>query len=142
MKKFLHLLFTLSMMAVAAKAQHVLASPIIEKTIAGNQYGGQLLLETKSQWGFGVFYLKSLQRSEGGQSYYPFYGASLNAPLIKSGKIHFFLNVRAGFVNTNFFVIAPGFETRLAVTKSVSLSLLSSIRMQSPSTALRINIKL
>lgn len=141
MKKVVTLIAAMAIL-FHGKAQHALFSPYIEKTVAGSQYGSQLLFELKSKWSFGGFYQESMKRSEGDNSLYPFYGATINAPVMKTQRIKFFFNVRAGFVNNYFFAVAPGFETKLSFSNRLSVSLLSSIRMQSPSTALRINIKI
>jgi len=128
---------------LAANSQQLLLAPTIEKTVAGNQYGSQLLFETKNQWSLGGFYQASLQNTgDGTQTVNPFYGVTVNAPIAKSGKMNFYFNVRGGVVNQYFIVVAPGIETKLKVSRYVSISFVTSVRMTYPSAGARISIKI
>ena len=139
MKQLTVIVFEILFFVVSANAQHVLFVPTIEKTVAGNQYGAQLLFETKGEWSFGGFYQASLQNnSEGTQTSNPFYGIAVNAPLIKSDRIGFLFNARGGVVNQHFVVVTPGLETRLKISNVMSIATLMSIRMTYPSASLKI----
>ena len=137
------ILFEMLFFAALANAQHVLVVPAIEKTVAGNQYGFQLLFESKYQWSFGGFYQTSWQQTaEGVHAVNPFYGLTVNAPVIKSNQINFYLNIRGGVVNQHFLVVAPGLETSVKVSRWIRISTLMSVRMSYPSASLKIYITL
>jgi|GEM_PF-1315733 hypothetical protein len=141
MKKVTIILVEVLFAVGVAYSQQVRIAPFIEKTVAGNQYGTQLLFQTKNKWNFGGFYQTSLQHSsEGIQSANPFFGIAVSAPLVKSEKINFQFNTRCGIVNQLFVVVVPGLETELKVSKTISLSTLMSIRMSYPSALLKFNI--
>ena len=143
MKTTTIILFEMLFFVMLANAQHVMLVPTIEKTVACSQYGSQLLLETKGHWSFGAFYQTSWQQTvEGIQTVNPFYGITINAPLIKSDRINFYFNIRGGIVNQHFFVIAPGLETKLKISKRLGVSTLMSVRMTYPSASLKIYITL
>ena len=116
MKRLTLFFFEMLFFVVVANSQHLLIAPTIEKTIAGNQYGSQLSFETKGQWNVGGFYQTSWQQTtEGIKFINPFYGITINAPLAKSERINFYVNVRAGVVNQRFLVVAPELETKLII---------------------------
>jgi N-acetylneuraminic acid mutarotase len=143
MKKLLTILFEVLFFVVAANAQRVSLVPTVEKTVAGNQYGALLMFQTKKLWSVGGFYQASLTRTgEGVQTSNPFYGISVNAPLVRAGKMNLYANGRFGVVNQNFLVIVPGLETEVRVSRWISVSALMSMRMSYPSAAARISIKL
>jgi len=79
---------------------------------------------------------------DGTQTVNPFYGVTVNAPIAKSGKMNFYFNVRGGVVNQYFIVVAPGIETKLKVSRYVSISFVTSVRMTYPSAGARISIKI
>ena len=141
MKATTIIFFEMMFFAVSANAQHIMLVPIIEKTVAGNQYGSQVQFETKSQWSFGGFYQTSWQQTaEGTQALNPFYGVAINAPLAKSDRLNFYFNLRGGIVNQHFLVVAPGLETKLKISRILSVSALTSVRMTYPSASLKIYI--
>lgn len=140
MKTFLLLLLAIA--PFAASAQSLLLAPYLEKTVAGNQYGTQLLYELRSEWSVGVFYQKSVQPSEGLNSYYPFYGAVINAPLVKSPRLTFLFSGRGGVVNDHFLVFTPGVETKIKLSKVFQFSVFTSVRMASPSAALKLSLRI
>jgi hypothetical protein len=143
MKKLILLLIEVTFFVVAANAQHLSLVPTVEKTVAGNQYGSMLVFQTKRLWSIGGFYQASLTRtSEGVQTTNPFYGVSISAPLVRSGKLNLFANGRVGVVNQDFLVVVPGLETEVRITRSISVSGLMSVRMSYPSAAARISIKI
>ena len=143
MKK-IFLMFTGSLLAVSmAFSQQLKMAPTVEKTVAGNQYGSLLMYQNKSQWCFGGFYQTSLLRnSEGIHSINQFYGIVFNAPIVKSDKINFYFNARCGLVNQFSMVIAPGVETEINISKSISIGVAMSLRMTYPSAAARIYFKI
>jgi len=143
MKTTTIILFEMLFFVVQANAQHIMLIPTIEKTVTGNQYGSQLLWETKGQWGFGGFYQTAWQQTtEGVQTVNPFYGITVNAPVMKSDKINFYFNIRGGVVNQHFLAIAPGLETKLKISRILGVSALMSVRMTYPSAALKIYVTL
>jgi hypothetical protein len=143
MKRPMLILFAVLFFVVSANSQHVLIVPSVEKTVAGNQYGLQLSIENKMQWSFGGFYQASWQPGETGMQFTnPFYGIIVNAPLVKSDRINFYFNTRLGLVNDQFFVVVPGFDTRLKLSSCLSFSIGSSLRMTYPSASARIIISI
>ena len=124
-------------------AQHILVSPLGEKTVSGWQYGAALSFSTKSKWSFGGFYQQDmLTKVESGLQPANFYGLTVNAPLAKCDKLNFYFNTRLGLANQYFVVLVPGLETELNLTKRFSVSTLMSVRMSYPSAALKVNIRL
>lgn len=143
MKKLIMILFNILVFVVVANSQHIKVATLIEKTVAGNQYGAQLVYQSKSKWSLGGFYQESiLAQSDGAMSKNPFYGITLNAPIAKTDRLNFYFNTRVGFVNQVFLVVVPGLETELSVSKVVSLSAVMSMRMSYSSSMLKINIKI
>lgn len=143
MKKIILLLIEVTFFVVAVNAQQLSLVPTVEKTVAGNQYGSLLVFQTKRLWSVGGFYQTSLTRtSEGIQTSNPFYGVSISAPLVRSGKINLLANGRVGVVNEDFVVVVPGLETEVKITRFIGVSALMSMRMSYPSAALRIAIKI
>ena len=143
MKKIILLALEVTFFVVVANAQHISIMPTVEKTVAGNQYGTLLVLQTKKLWSIGGFYQASFTRTaEGVQATNPFYGVSISAPLVRSGKLNLFANGRVGVVNHDFLVVVPGLETEVRITRLISVSALMSVRMSYPSAAARIAIKI
>jgi len=143
MKKISFTLIVLLSFLKVSYSQRIILSGILEKTVAGNQYGAQLACRTKSSWNFGGFYQESmLIKSDGAASRNPFYGITASVPLVKSDKLDFYFNTRAGIVNQFFFAVVPGLETELKFSKVLSLSALMSVRMSYPSALFKVNIKI
>ena len=125
--------------ALAAQSQRPVASLGLEKSVTGMEYGAMALYRTKAQWGFGGFYQTELpKKSEGLKGANTFYGAVLYAPVMKSQKINFYMNIRLGVVNKTFVIITPGLETELIFSKRVSLGLGMGFRKSYPALAARI----
>jgi hypothetical protein len=134
MKLALTILF-LSITSWTATAQHVLVQGGVEKTVSGLEYSASLSYETKRLWGAGSFYQTGLSRqnTEGElKQKNIFYGVQLQAPVVKSERISFLFNMRAGFVNRNFFALVPSVETRIRVNNKMSFSLGTGFRMAYP----------
>lgn len=143
MKKLTLIIAKVLLVVGVTYSQQFRIAPLIEKTVAGNQYGTQLLFQTKSKWNFGGFYQASLQQNpEGIQSVNPFFGVSVSAPLVQTDKLSFLFNTRCGIVNQVFVVVVPGLETELKFSKTISVSTLMSVRMSYPSALLKFNITL
>ena len=138
---FLCIVFFLT--AVGATAQQLKSSLLIEKTVAGSQYGFSVLFQSKRHWQWGTFYQAALNYTrDGGQLVNPFYGISLSAPMAKAERLTFYANARCGVVNELFIAIVPGLETELQLTKKISFSALMSMRMSYPSAQLKITFSL
>jgi len=133
----------ITMLELKVEAQHVVMAPIAEKTVSGWQYGTMISFQAKSLWSIGGFYQRHfVGASDESPNGNPFYGIALNAPLVKSDKINFYYNTRAGLVDGRFIVVAPGLETELKLSRVVSFSVLMSVRMTYPSAAFKIHFKL
>lgn len=143
MKLIAVIFLSVLLLITTAQSQSLRLAPVIEKTVAGTQYGSLLQFQTKKKWSLGAFYQTSiLKQSEGFQLSDSFYGLTVNAPLSKSSKLNFYFNLRGGVVNQIFVVVAPGLETEMQLTKSISVSALMSIRMSYPSAGVKIYIKI
>lgn len=143
MKKIILLVLEFTFFVVVANAQRLSLVPTVEKTVAGNQYGTLLVFQTKRLWSMGGFYQASFARNgEGVLSSNPFYGVSLSAPLVRSGKVNMLANGRVGVVNEAFLVVVPGLETEVRINRFISVSSLMSVRMSYPSAAIRVAIKI
>ncbi|MBL0744447.1 hypothetical protein [Chryseolinea lacunae] len=123
-------------------AQHVVVSPMVEKTINNYQYGGSISLEVQSQWRFGVFYQTSLSRLEQTRPHDQFWGMTVSAPLMKADRITFYGNSRVGFVNKYFLVLCPAVATELKLLKRFHLNVAISIRKGYLSAQTSMNIKI
>jgi hypothetical protein len=134
MRPLLTLLF-LSITSLAAIAQHVLVQGGVEKTVSGLEYSALLSYETKRLWAAGSFYQTGLSRqnTEGElKQKNIFYGIQLQAPVVRCERMALLFNMRAGFVNRNFFALVPSVETRIRVNNKVSFSLGTGFRMAYP----------
>jgi|SRR5689334_21440604 len=98
-------------------AQNLFIAPMVESTIVGIQYGGSAGYLTKKSFSFAAFYLRSKAQSEIWPSQQVvFYGIQSSIPLVRSSKLLFGGNVRAGLANNQFVVVVPGVETRIKIT--------------------------
>lgn len=124
-----------------AKGQNVHFSGGIEKTAARCLYGGGLTFETKSKWGYGVFYQTALlqKAKENPESNDAFYGLLFQVPLAKTQKIDFFATARLGMVNENFFVAVPGLETRIKTWRNLSTTFGMGYRVGYPSIGVKLS---
>lgn len=126
-----------------AHAQQIVATASGEKTVSGWQYGGALGFRTKYQWNFGAFYQQDVMiQPDRGAQRSNFYGLTINMPIAKSDKLVFCFNSRLGLANRHHFVLVPGLETEVNLSKHFSLSALMAVRMSYPSAALKVNVKL
>jgi len=142
MKKLTVLLFEMLFFLVVAKAQHVWMTPLVEKTVAGTQYGSMLVFRSRGLWSFGGFYQSTLQEGVDGLRPANFCGLTVAAPLMKSGRMNFYGNVRAGLVDQTFVAVVPGLETELKLSRKFSLAATMSIRMTYPSAGVKLYIRL
>jgi hypothetical protein len=133
----------LTLSCISASAQSLRISLLVEKTVAGLQYGSLVSFQTNSNWGFGGFYQFGMVKNEKVlKTYDPFIGLFCNAPLVRSEKIIFYAHTRVGFVNRHFFVFVPGVETEIKLFRWLSLSAVMSMRMSYPSAGARLNLTL
>ena len=133
----------ISFLMTVGYSQQLRFAPLVEKTVAGTQYGAMLNFRTKSNWGFGTFYqTNAFTNQEGTQTSNPFFGISVSAPLAKTDKINFYFNTRAGIVNQYFLVATPGLETEIKISRVISISTMMSIRMSYPSASAWVSIKI
>jgi hypothetical protein len=126
-----------------ATAQQLVVSPMTEKAVTGWQVGTVIKFQAKSKWALGGFYQTSITGNvEYEKVKDTFYGAVVYAPIVRTDKLVFYINLRGGVVNEKFVAIAPGVETEINLLKNLSFALGTSLRMQYPSATARINIKL
>jgi hypothetical protein len=132
----------LFMMPALLPAQHVVVSPMAEKTINSYQYGSSVSLEISSQWRFGGFYQTSLSAQEHIEHREHFWGMTVSAPLMKTDRITFYGNARIGIVNKYFLVVCPAFSTELKILKRLHMGVGMSIRKGYLSAQTSLNIKI
>ena len=126
-----------------ATAQQLVVSPMTEKAVTGWQVGTVIKFQTKGKWALGGFYQTSITPNvEDEKVKDTFYGAAVYAPIVRTNKLVFYINLRGGVVNEKFVAIAPGLETEINLFKNLSLAFGTSVRMQYPSATARINLKL
>lgn len=141
MKKSVVILF--SILSTIAYGQNIVVSAGAEKTVAGNQYGGSLMFETKSSWGAGAFYQAGITRDNGeGYLKNPFYGIALQAPIARSQRISFCGLLRTGMVNEKYLVVVPSLETRIQITPKAGVAVGAGLRSGYPSLSAKLFIKL
>ena len=129
-------------MPVWLSAQHVVVSPMVEKTINCYQYGASVSMEVPSQWRFGGFYQTSLSAQEQIRHREHFWGMTISAPLMKADRITFYGNARMGIVNKYFLVVCPAVVTELKILKRFHLTVGMSIRKGYLSAQTSLNIKI
>jgi hypothetical protein len=123
-------------------AQHVVVSPMVEKTINSYQYGASVSMEIPSQWRFGGFYQTSLSGHEQIGPPENFWGMAISAPLMKADRITFYGNARIGIVNKYFLGACPAVATELKILKRLHLNMGISIRKGYLSAQTSLNIKI
>jgi hypothetical protein len=123
-------------------AQHMVVSPMVEKTISSYQYGVSVSMEVQSKWRFGGFCQTSLSRQEQTRSLDHFWGITVSAPLMKADRITFYSNARVGIANKYFLVVCPAVVTELKISKRLSIDVGMSIRKGYLSAQTSINIKI
>lgn len=126
---------------VLLSAQHLVLSPLVEKTISSYQYGASVSIEVQSQWSFGGFYQASLAQDQI-RLHEHFWGMTVSAPLVKADRITFYSNARVGIVNTNFVVVCPAVVTELKLLKRFQITVGISIRKGYLSAQTSLNIKI
>ena len=128
--------------AASAVGQHMVSALQVEYTVTGPQYGTSLTLESKSQWGVGVFYQAAVKPADDNLWNDRFYGARIQCPLVKSERISFLAVLRGGLVNEKFMVVVPGLETSLTLGKRIAVHFGMSMRMSYPSLSSKVALKL
>lgn len=123
-------------------SQDLVTSLQLEYTVTGPQYGASLMYETGKLWAFGGFCQQAATTSDDDASKDRFYGAALQAPLVRSKKLSFLLLFRSGFVNEKFFVIIPGLITRIDLGKRLALSTGMTLRKSYPALSSKLSLKL
>jgi hypothetical protein len=66
----------------------------------------------------------------------------MQAPIAKSERLAFLVNLRAGFVNEKFLVIVPSVETRVHISSRIGVTVGTGLRMGYPSLSVKTFIKL
>lgn len=135
-------LLILFMIPGLLSAQHVVLSPIVEKTVNSYQYGASVSVEVQSQWRFGGFYQTSLLRREQIRPHDHFWGMTVSAPLMKSDRITFYGNARSGIVNKYFIVLCPAVVTELKLFERFHMNVGMSIRKGYLSAQTSLSIKI
>jgi len=141
MKTILVVLFALVGLT-SGYCQDLLLSAQAESTVAGMQAGATVMYETKKMWALGSFYQRSTSPSIEHQETNSFYGGQFQFPLVRAKRISFLGTVRAGFANNKFFVLAPGFETRINLGSRFAVGVGTSMRMNYPSVSLKLIVKI
>lgn len=127
---------------IELRSQNLLTAAQVEYTVAGVQFGGLMMFETKKQFGSGFFYQTNRLNSSKELSTKNYYGIQLQVPLVKSSRLLFAATMRAGFVQDKFFVVVPGLETRVSIRKRFAMGWGMSLRMNYPSISTKLIIKL
>ncbi|MGE0590246.1 MAG: hypothetical protein AB7O48_16825 [Cyclobacteriaceae bacterium] len=136
------ILVALFVTPVLLSAQHVVVTPLVEKTIDSYQYGASVAIEVASKWKFGGFYQTALSRQEKVGRHDPFWGMTISTPLMKADRITFYTNARIGIVNKYFFVVCPAVVTELKISERFNINMGMSIRKGYLSAQTSLNIKL
>ncbi len=125
-----------------AISQNLMIGTQAERTVAGYQYGGSLLYETSKQWAYGGFYQTAFSKPNESTPQNLFYGIHIQVPLVTSERLSFFATFRGGLVNKQFAAVIPGLETRISISKRLSLAVGMSMRMSYPAISSKLIIKL
>jgi hypothetical protein len=124
-----------------AFCQRLLTSTYAEYTVSGVQYGGAAIFATDRQWGAGIFYQTSLSSTEN-VNIKKYYGLTLQVPIVRTSRLLLAGTLRSGVVNDQFFVIVPGLETQIELSKKIALAVGMSVRMNYPAVSSKFIIKL
>jgi hypothetical protein len=119
----------------------IIMSVLLEKTIVEKQAGGSVYLQRPSLWRIGGFYQSTIDNRVEGTVNSTFWGAIVAAPIVKSGKMNFFLTMRAGVANKIFYVVTPGILTEIKVTQRLSFDVGVSIRKGYQSALTSLNFR-
>jgi hypothetical protein len=123
--------------------QEIFFSPLLEKTISGNELGAAITYRSKRSFAIGGFYQGSINPNpEELKVQNPFCGAAISMALLKCDRLNFHANTRIGFVNKNFLVVVPGVETEIHLFKTVGLGIGISIRKAFVAANTSIKIKI
>lgn len=118
----------------------------LEKTVAGAEGSVSIQYESKHQWRAGVFYQQAvtipLVQSQEAESPYAWYGVSISVPMAKTEKVSFYGRLRAGYANESFMVLVPSLETKLKISRKISLSVGSSYRLGHTAFSIQTHLKL
>lgn len=140
------LLLSLMICLAQAKGQHLTSSCGLERTVSATESQFTLGYETRRQWAIGTFYQTAITmkpfKIEGVKSNASWYGLYFNAPLVRSQKISFYAQIRTGLVDTKFIVFVPSLETRMQLTKGLSVIVGGSFRHTYPAFLLKLHIGL
>lgn len=141
MKK-LFLFVAILALSASVNGQRLQTALLTERTVAGPQYGALVLYENKKQRGFGIFYQAPLPALKEKILRESFSGIHLQMPLAKCPRLLVAGTVRAGFVTSRYFVVAPGVETRIDMGKKMAAGFGSSLRMGYPSFSAFLVVKI
>ncbi|RED97005.1 hypothetical protein [Marinoscillum furvescens] len=126
---FFTLLLLLTLGASPLTAQKLEISAIGQQTVMGMQSGYQVATKSSSGFGVGVFVQSSNHFSlETSPTNYPFYGASIMAPIATQGDIQILAHLKSGIVNNQFLIVSPEIETRLTLTDVFALGVTAALR--------------
>ncbi len=139
----LTLFITVTALKACSQSVHTkfFMSGIMEKTILEKQAGGALYVQFPSLWRAGVFYQTTFDNKIEGTTNGTYWGSMVAAPLVKSGKLNFYAQLRAGFVDNRFFVAAPGVITEVKITHHLSADVGLSIRKGYLSATTNLNFR-
>ena|SRR5688572_10638585 len=128
---------------VVTSGQHIVTSLGVERTVGGNQYGASMIYEGKKNWAIGSFFQAGIGKTDDETSLKnPFYGMVLQFPIAKSQKISVVGTIRTGFINNNFFAMAPALETRIKLGRNTGLIFAAGFRMGYPAMSARLFVRL
>lgn len=118
------------------QAQSFLASPLMEKTVMGNQYGSSLEYQSKKGHSIGAFYQTTINKE------YDYSGLTLNIRLLNYDKLSLYSFNRIGLANARFLVVAPAIETRYSLNKNFKLAGAMGIRAGEASIIFKLILKI
>ncbi len=121
---------------INGQAQSFVASPLMEKTVLGNQYGSTLQFQSKKGHSIGVFYQTTISNE------YDYSGLVLNMRHLNYDKLSLYSFTRIGLANARFFVVAPAIETRYSINKNFKLGGAMGIRAGEASIIFRLILEI
>ncbi|MEM8939865.1 MAG: hypothetical protein AAGC64_11010 [Bacteroidota bacterium] len=128
--------------SVGIVAQGLSMEAFIQKSLIGLQKGYGLYYLNKKGWGLGIIFQSTDGTSmERKANNYPLLAIEGRIPIQSCERLRLQFAPRLGFVNHDFFVFIPEFQTEYELTKTIGIGLGAGIRVREASMSYKIFIK-
>ena len=127
-------------------AQGLSISVGAEMNVSSTESQFMMGYQSNNEWSLGVFYqnkctIPLFEQSKAARVN-EWFGVFLIAPIVKTKKISFYGQLRAGLVNDRFLLLTPSLETKIKITKWLAIGTGSSYRYGYPTFLFKTHISL